>query len=201
MNVGSQKSIAEKFGISTFKLSNILKNRKDIEKCVASCGKKAAPKRKSMKARSFSVMEEQLMSQFAEARGRDTAISGPLLQEKAQQIPPELGATNFNASKGWLDNLKKRNNIVYKTMSGEKKNLDPETVKKWKTEILPELIKEYSLSDIFIADETGLFYKFQPDNTLCYQKEKCHGGMKRKLCNTVLLAANSDRSEKLLPYM
>lgn len=201
MNIGSQKSIAEKFGISTSTLSTILKNRKDIEECAASCGEKAASKRKSVKTSSFSVVEEKLMSWFAEARGKNIAISGPLLQEKAQQIASELDVTNFKASRGWLDNLKKRNNIVHKIMSGEKKSVDPETVEKWKTEILPELIKEYSPSDIFNADETGLFYNLQPDNTLCYQKEKCHGGKKSKLRITVLLAANSDGSEKLRPYV
>lgn len=201
LNVGSQKSIADKFGISTSTLSTILKNRKDIEECAASCGEKAASKRKSVKTSSFSVVEEQLMSWFAEARGRNIAISGPLLQEKAQKIAYELGATNFKASRGWLDNLKKRNNIVSKIMSGEKKSVDPETVEKWKTETLPELIKEYSPSDVFNADETGLFYNLQPDNTLCYQEEKCHGGKKSKLRITVLLAANSDGSEKLPPYV
>ena len=38
------------------------------------------------------------MSWFAEARGRNIAISEPLLQEKAQLIEPELGATSFKAS-------------------------------------------------------------------------------------------------------
>ena len=40
--VESQKSIAEKFRISTSMLSTILKKRKDIEECAANCGKKVA---------------------------------------------------------------------------------------------------------------------------------------------------------------
>ena len=56
----------------------------------------------------------------AEAGGRNIAISGPRLQEKVEQIASELCATNFKASRGWLDNLQKKSNIVYKIMSREK---------------------------------------------------------------------------------
>ena len=34
-----------------------------------------------------------------------------------------------------------------------------------------------------------------------YQKEKCYGGKKSKLCIIVLFAVNSEGSEKLHPYV
>ena len=44
VNVGSQKNIAKKFGISTSKLLTILKNRKYIEECLQDVVKKQLQK-------------------------------------------------------------------------------------------------------------------------------------------------------------
>lgn len=47
------------------------------------------------------------------------AIGDPILQENAQQLAVELGHPEFCASNGWLHNLKKTNEIVFREISGE----------------------------------------------------------------------------------
>ncbi|XP_056645814.1 tigger transposable element-derived protein 6-like [Diorhabda sublineata] len=54
----------------------------------------------------------------------------------------------------------------------------------------------YSDSDVFNADETGLFYKLTPDRTLHFKGEKCSNGKLSKERITVLVAANMSGSEK-----
>lgn len=200
-NIGSRKCLADRLGITTSTLSTIIKNRKEVEECYANCGEKSAFARKSIKTGTYLDVEEKLLSWFTTARGNNIPVSGPLLQEKALEIAKELEMNDFTASVGWLDRFKKRHNVVHKVMCGEKRSVDPDSVAKWKSETLPELIKGYSPSNIFNADETGLFYNLQPDKTLCFQNEKCHGGKRSKIRLTVLLAANSDGSEKLPPYV
>ena len=60
-----------------------------------------------------------------------------------------------------------------KKIFGEEKSVSEEDVKPWLYSILPELLKKYKPEDIYNADETGLFYKLQPDHTLAFKGEKC----------------------------
>ena len=55
------------------------------------------------------------------------AVSGPLLEEKANQIALFLGHQNFLCSDGWLGRFKKRREIAYRVISG-KANAVPESI-------------------------------------------------------------------------
>jgi hypothetical protein len=58
----------------------------------------------------------------------------------------------------------------------------------------------YALKGIFNIDETGLFWKLQPDCSLATQQTS--GGKKSKDRITIaLLTVNADRSEKLEPWI
>ena len=52
---------------------------------------------------------------------------------------------------------------------------------------------------MFSADDCELFYLILPGRILCFKGEKCVGEKKSKECLTVLLAANMDESEKMIP--
>ena len=65
---------------------------------------------------------------------------GPLLCEKAKEIPDILGVHNFRASKGWLDRCKKRYNLKKMKIIGEAGNVRGEMVDSWK-ERIPELLQ------------------------------------------------------------
>ncbi|RNA11669.1 tigger transposable element-derived 6-like [Brachionus plicatilis] len=70
---------------------------------------------------------------------------------------PDLHLTcDFN---GWLCKFKERNGISLKTTIGEAL----EFVQNWILSVLPDLIKDYAVDDIFNANETTLIYKALPN--------------------------------------
>lgn len=75
--------------------------------------------------------------------------------------------------------------------------MSDEDCTKWKRDFLPHLLEGYQARDVFNADETGLFFKCLPDNTLTFKNQKCHGGKHSKQRVTLMIAANMDGSEKL----
>ena len=58
---------------------------------------------------------------------QNVSVEGYLIREKALDFAKELDTTDLKASEGWLNWWKSRNNIVFRTSSGEKKSLTAET--------------------------------------------------------------------------
>ncbi|UYV74823.1 hypothetical protein LAZ67_12001144 [Cordylochernes scorpioides] len=77
-----------------------------------------------------------------------------------------MGQDNFEASNGWVEKFKARRNIAFKRLHGEAGSVDANSVATWKGGIIPSLLAKYSPQDIFNADETGLFYKLLPNQTM-----------------------------------
>ncbi|XP_064463597.1 tigger transposable element-derived protein 6-like [Ornithodoros turicata] len=90
--------------------------------------------------------------------------------------------------------------IVGKTASGECHAADTEQASAWRKDRLPEIMETYKPSDIYNADETGLFFQMLPKNTLAL-KGDCHGGKQSMLRLTVLLCTNMDGSDKCVPLV
>lgn len=60
----------------------------------------------------------------------------------------------------------------------------------WKESNLKKILEDYSPSDIFNADETGLFYRCLPSRTLVTKGETCSGDKIPKERITLMVAAN-----------
>ena len=45
----------------------------------------------------------------------------------------------------------------------------------WKNTELKQILEKYEPSDIYNADETGLFWQMLPENTLGFVGKKAHG--------------------------
>ena len=56
-----------------------------------------------------------------------------------------------------------RNNVSFKTVSGESKAVTPEMFAGWDETTLPTLLSNYGLENIYNANELGLFYRCLPD--------------------------------------
>ena len=84
-----------------------------------------------------------------------------------------------------------RNNVSFKTVSGESKAVTPEMVAGWNETTLPTLLSNYGLENIYNADEFGLFYQCLPDKSYQLKTEKCSGGKHSKIRITGLAAANA----------
>lgn len=130
-----------------------------------------------LKSCEFKDVEECVLKWLKQCRDKKITIGGPILQEKAQQFAVELGHEKFRASNGWLQNFKKRNEIVFRKICGESGSVNETVCDDWKDK-LAELTAGYDPEDIFNADETGLFYKCLPDKTLLFKGDECNGGKK-----------------------
>ncbi|XP_017475007.1 PREDICTED: tigger transposable element-derived protein 6-like [Rhagoletis zephyria] len=126
---------------------------------------------------------------FAKARSQKIPISGPILKAKAMEIAGKLGVPNFNASDGWLNKWRLRNNVSFKCISGEAADVNQDDVEQFRTK-LPTLLNGYKPEDIYNADESGLFFRALPDKTLALKSEKCVGGKLSKERLTILFCAN-----------
>ncbi len=113
----SQRKLAEKFSCGKTQILNILKRKREL---MDEWEDNTDSQRKRLCTRPFQVIEDRLWDWFCNARGRGVPVSGPLLQEKALNIAKELNITDFKASNGWLANFKKFHNVICKTVSGEK---------------------------------------------------------------------------------
>ena len=76
-----------------------------------------------------------------------------------------LQIKDFYYSEGGLDRFKERYNIEQFRISGEASSVDQSIVLSGRTKF-KEITKKYSQRDIYNLDETALFYKLQPYNTL-----------------------------------
>lgn len=113
------------------------------------------------------------------------------------EFAEELGNETFKASDGWLSNFKKRNSITFKTVQGEEGAVNVGELTDWQTSVLREELEKYEPKDVFNLDETGLFWKLQPNKTMAFKGERCTAGKKSKDRLTVVVGANMDGTEKL----
>ena len=63
-------------------------------------------------------------------RSQNVPLSASMIQEKTVVFAKELNIEDFQASDGWLRRWKERNNISFKTASGESKSITPVIVNK-----------------------------------------------------------------------
>ncbi|XP_005089664.2 tigger transposable element-derived protein 6 [Aplysia californica] len=145
------------------------------------------------------TVDQALLEWFEEARRKSEPISSRILTEKALEFASRLGVANFTAGVGWLGRFKARHGIQLKAKYGQSATVscESETMEDWKNSTLQALLEEFSPSDIFNADETGLFYKCLPTRTLAENGESTSGVHTPKDRLTLLLAANMTGTEKL----
>lgn len=134
-------------------------------------------------------------------RSEGVPINGPVLKTKAEEFADSLGIDGWTCSNGWLDRWKRRHNIVFKTMSGERASVDETKTDAWVEEVLLPTLNNYEEKDIYNMDETGLFWKLVPDKSFAFKNDRCKGQKKSKDRVTVLLCCNMDGSEKRRPLV
>ena len=89
-----------------------------------------------------------------------------------------------------------RYNISFKIIGGESKSATKQMVASWNETALPTRLSKYDLTDIFNADEFGLFYQCLPNKTYHFKGQKCSGGKNSKVRLTGM-AAGYATGEKL----
>ena len=180
----SSRVVAAELGVGRTQIQGILKRKREILDDYEGNGNLSLkrPKRDT----DYSEINSLTYRWFLDATSRMIPVNGPLLQEKAKSFAADLGFSEFKASNGWLDSFNKRNNIVFKTQSGERGEIKADTVDQWK-EAVPSLCDGYAPEDIFNMDETGLFFKDCTKSTFFRKAETCAGGKTSKERITVYI--------------
>ena len=152
---------------------------------------------KKLRTADFADVDNALIIWFKQARSQQVPISGPILMEKAKEIAEHMGLPSFSGSTGWLDRFKSRHGIVFKNVCGESASVSTTSTDEWKESNLKKILEDYSPSDIFNADETGLFYRCLPSRTPATKGETCSGDKIPKERITLMVAAKMNGTEKL----
>ena len=184
--------IAQEFNVTKSTISSSLKKKEKILEAFESS--RFGPGRKWLRTAAHADIEDAVLLWFKQARSLSVPVSGP--QFKARELVTSLGHREFVCSSGWLERFKARHGIVFQ-MSGESALVTEDMTSDWLGTKLPTLLSEYQPTDIFNADETGLFWKCLPDKTLHMKDELCSGGKRSKERIMVLVCANMTGTEKL----
>jgi hypothetical protein len=96
-------------------------------------------------------------------------ISNAILKEKAIFFAHNLGVpeNTLTFSSGWITRFKKRNGLRRYKLHGESASVSLETLSQ-EREKLQRTLRRYNLDDIYNADETGLFFRMTPNETLAH---------------------------------
>lgn len=193
-------SLAKELEVSHSTLSSIWKKRDEIKGIVQ---KGDSLKKKKLRNSTNENVDQLLLKWFKIQRSRNIPISGPILLAKANDFLKSIPRSSRESSeseeiisRSWVQRFCVRHAIVFKKLSGEAAGVPSATSDDWLAKVWPTIREGYSDSDVFNADETGLFYKLTPDRTLHFKGEKCSNGKLSKERITVLVAANMSGSEK-----
>jgi hypothetical protein len=125
-------------------------------------------------------------------------ISAEIIRQKAQSFWEKIypGQEMPTFSNGWLHNFQTRRSVRWYQRHGEEGGV-PAQADQEMLEI-KQVLSAYSLKDQFNYDETGLFWKQTPAQSL--SAHQLPGRKKDKAWITALFCCNADGSEKLLPW-
>ena len=106
-------------------------------------------KRKDVKAGRHKDLDKAVFKWLMSARSNNIPVSRLVHQEKSSDLAKKLSADEFKASGGWFERPEARNNVTFKTVSGEEKLCISDMTAYWKETHLPTILPRYKLQDIF----------------------------------------------------
>ena len=113
--------------------------------------------------------------------------------------PRESSEKELHFSVGWVHGFKKRFDIRSFTRHGEDASADNSTEVLARMEEIKSLVASYDRDDVFNMDETGLFYRMEPNRTLA--TSRLSGRKKQKERITVAFTANATSTICLHPLI
>ena len=102
-----------------------------------------------------------------------------------------MGDTAIKATTGFIDRWKTRHGIGFKKVCREAEVVSPADTETW-LDGWTSLYQNCWINSHqkINADDTGLFYKLQPEKSLAFNGQKCSGGKKAKDRLTILVGAS-----------
>ncbi|XP_023237333.1 jerky protein homolog-like, partial [Centruroides sculpturatus] len=197
----SGSSLARKYGVGNATISDIKKNSNAIKKFASVLDSEdGSLHRKTMRMAENKDLDIAVFTWFMQVRSQGQPISGPLICENALQMNKKLGSkADFKATSGWLKHFKSRHGIRELDIQGEKLSADTESAKSLKVSFKNMIDKEdYKKTNVYNADETGLYWKKMPTKTLVSKNEMSAPGFKvSKLRITVMVCGNVTGTHRL----
>ncbi|GES97503.1 tigger transposable element-derived protein 4-like [Rhizophagus clarus] len=151
------KELAKLFDVSEGCISNMLKNS---QKWLEINPQAPEAKGKRQVKAIFPEIEEVLTLWVLKALENGVDISDQVLHEKTMIFASLYKIKNFKGSNGWIGRFKKRHNLSCYLKQGEAASALLEKLDEFREE-LQDLIREYSLDNVFNCDETGLSVFFE----------------------------------------
>ncbi|XP_076944819.1 CENP-B homolog protein 2-like [Bidens hawaiensis] len=124
-------------------------------------------------------------------------MTGELIIEKAKKFMKDMYLVDtpyFTFSIGWLGKFKAIYGIKIFWRFGESGSVEMEGMED-KLKSIRDKVDQFEMKDIFNIDETGLFFRLQPDHSLATMQ--LEGKKQDKERQTVAICCNEDGSEKL----
>lgn len=167
----------------------------------ANCSAKNLKLRKTLRTGEFPDFEHRLYSWFLRQREQHNILSREIVCEKAKKMFKDWYGSDktFNASYGWYQKFKARFNLRSLKNCGEQLSSQAHVVPQFILQ-LKEMQSTDGLCDaqIYNADESALFWKLLPSQTLVHSKERSAPGRKMsKERVTFLCCANKSGDHKL----
>ncbi|XP_066904092.1 tigger transposable element-derived protein 6-like [Halyomorpha halys] len=182
----SVRDLAKKFNVGKTCIAETLKNKNEILERFENHGN--INSKKDFRTEGGLAIDKAMYDWLCRALSCNAPISGTLIRDKALEVARNLGNTKFKASAGWLDRFKARHGIKFKTLCREEPPVDW-SLNDWDTN-LKDLCAGFSSRDIYNCDETALFFKALPDETMSLQGKTCESGRLSGERLTILLCTN-----------
>ena len=194
-----RNQVMAEFGLkSTGHLTDILKKKTQI---MIEYQRNHNYSKKSLKGGKNPELDQRLKAFIFEKVRQKLPVTFNLVKLEAIKIADQLQIENFVFSTGYWTKLKSRAEIIPINCYGDAANVPQATVDEWIQVKLPPLIAGYKPCDIFNVDELGQFYKMLPKRSFIIKGQPKLGWKASKERITVMLACNSDGTEKLKPIV
>ena len=195
--------ICEQYGIGRSTVGDIKKNRAKIisfKKNLVEMGC-TSKKAKVMKLSTNDELDKAVYVWFKQKRMEGVPVSGPMLCEKAVQLNLLLGGeSTFVASPGWKWRFCRRHGIRNLSIHGEKLSSDKKAADEFVSSF-SKFVKDqnFSLDQVFNCDETGLYFRLLPEQTLAASFEKSAEGRKKSKDRVTINACSNASGTIKLP--
>ena len=124
------------------------------------------PDAKRIRQSAYPQLDQALNIWITDLNSKSISVSGDMIQEQAKRFAGKLNVpSNFKFSVGWLAGFKKRNRIKARSVSGESESADVLVVAEGR-ESIKNATQPFSMEDVYNFDETGLFFRLEPQKTL-----------------------------------
>ena len=122
------------------------------------------------------AMEMALITWVNQALAHNLVITDEILRVKAKDFAALIYTgddmlSSFSASDGWLAGFKTRYYLKSYRLHGEAASVPLQDLEESQNQ-LREILAEYQPKNIFNADETGLFFRLLPNQTLAFTSRK-----------------------------